>query len=68
MASKQTSGGARLVASGKSPILLGVTGAEKKILKKAADIEKRPMTQFLLFHGIMAARKIIEKSEKNSTK
>lgn len=57
-----TSGGARMKAAGKSPILLGVTPEEKQLIQKAADLERRRMTEFLLFHGLAAARKIISKS------
>lgn len=57
----QKSGGARLVESGKKPILLGPTKSEHEILKSAAEKEGRPVTQFLLFHGLKAAKKILSK-------
>ena len=59
---KPMSGGARIKASGKSPMLLGVLPEQKDILRKAAAIDGRPMTQFLLFHALAAAKKILEKS------
>jgi len=58
---KQASGGARLAAAGKQPILLGVTPEQKEKLKAAATTDGRPLTQFLVFHGLQAAEKILKK-------
>ncbi len=60
---KQASGGARLAASGKKPITLGVTTEEHAELMEAAAQDRRPLTQFLLLHGLAAARKILSKKK-----
>jgi uncharacterized protein (DUF1778 family) len=57
MAKKRTSGGRRLMESKKKPILLGVTLEQWQMIKQAAEIEMRPVTQFVLFHALNAARK-----------
>lgn len=58
---EQLSGGARLTAAGKVAVLLGVDPADIEIIRAAAEKEKRPVTQFLLYHGLEAAKKILEK-------
>ena len=63
---RKRSGGASLVASGRKPILLGLPTDEHDILRRAAAIERRPMTQFLIHYGIAAAKKILEKSAKTT--
>lgn len=62
MAVKRLSGGARLARSGKRPILLGVTAEQYDEISRAASADGRPMTQFLIFHGLRAAKKILKKS------
>jgi len=59
---KQLSGGARLKLSGKHPILLGVSEEHFQEFSAAAAIENRPVTQFVIHHALMAARKISRKS------
>lgn len=59
---KQASGGARLKASGKSAMLLGWSAEEKKKIEDAAKIERRPMSQFVMYYSLMAAERILEKS------
>jgi uncharacterized protein (DUF1778 family) len=59
---KPISGGARIKLSGKSPVLLGILPEQKEVLQKAAELDGRPMTQFLLFHALAAAKKILDKS------
>ena len=59
---KPMSGGARIKASGKSPVLLGLPPEQKEMLQRAAELDGRPLTQFLIFHGLAAAKKILEKS------
>lgn len=49
------SGGARLIASGKRPILVGPTAEQHAELSKAAAIENRPVAQFVLHHALKAA-------------
>lgn len=59
----QKSGGSRLIASGKKPVLLGIEPEKHKLLSNAAIADGRPLTQFLLFHGLVAAEKILKKIE-----
>ena len=59
---KQASGGSRLKASGRKPVLLGLTPSEHSKVRRAAKIERRPMTQFLLRYGLAAAEKILSKN------
>ncbi len=54
---KAPSGGAKLKAAGRHPILLGVSAEQLKALRIAAGIELRPVTQFVLFHAMAAAAK-----------
>lgn len=65
-AKKQLSGGARLIESGRRPVLLGVPGEQHDLLTEAAQADGRPLTQFLLFHGLRAAEKILGKKQKKS--
>ena len=58
------SGGARLAASGKRPILLGVSAEQHDLLRAAADAESRYVTQFVLHHALAAARKNLAKIPK----
>lgn len=62
MNDKRPSGGARLTEKGYRPVLLGLKPDDHDILKRAALSERRPLTQFLLFHGLEAAKKIMRKS------
>lgn len=61
---KPVSGGARLIAAGRHPVLLGPTEEQHARLAQAAKVDGRPLTQFLLFHGLVAAEKILKKIEK----
>lgn len=56
---KPASGGARLIASGRRPVLLGLTADQHATIETAAKAERRPVTQFLLHHGLAAAEKIL---------
>lgn len=49
------------MSSGKKPILLGLTPAQYEKIHRAAEIDSRPMTQFLTLHGVKAAEKILAK-------
>lgn len=60
----QASGGSRLVASGKKPVLLGLTPEDHAKASEAAQLERRPLTQFFIHHGLVAAEKILAKKEK----
>ena len=57
---KPPSGGRKLMDAGRKPILLGATEAEHDLLRQAAEAERRPITQFLLHHGLVAAKKILK--------
>jgi len=59
---KQASGGARLRAAGKRAVLLGLTPEQHTKIREAAEIDRRPVTQFLTFHGLAAAEKILKKT------
>lgn len=66
MKKTQLSGGARLMKAGKKPILIGPTEDEKALLDQAAKEDGRPTTQFVLFHALAAAKKILQKSARAS--
>lgn len=55
---KQASGGARLKASGKCPVLLGLEPSLHDALKALAKAERRPLTQFIILRLEKLARKI----------
>lgn len=68
MAKKKTqaSGGARLKAAGRHPVLLGLTPEQRAKIQAAAAADNRPVTQFLVHHGLAAAEKILEKFPKKA--
>lgn len=49
-------------AAGRKSSLVWADIAQRKILEAAANRDQRPLSQFLLFHGLAAAEKILEKS------
>ena len=57
---KQASGGARLKAAGKHPVLLGLLPDQAEKIRAAAEADGRPLTQFFIFHGLAAAEKILK--------
>lgn len=59
---KPLSGGARIKAAGKHPFLLALTTEQREAFREAAEIDGRSITQFLIFHGLAAAKKISKKS------
>lgn len=59
---KAMSGGAKLKAAGKMPILLGVTPQQMKLFKKAAGLEMRPVTQWVIYHACHAAARLLAPS------
>ena len=61
---KRLSGGAKLKAAGKHAIMLGVRQADYKLLKAAADMTMRPVSQFVVFHALAAADAVIAGGEK----
>ncbi len=48
---KPLSGGARLIASGRSPMILGWTPEDRAIIEAAAHAEGRSLANFVQFHG-----------------
>ena len=59
---KQLSGGAKMKAAGKKAILLGLTPEQFDKIKLAASLEMRPVSQFVAFHTLQAAEKVIAKA------
>ncbi len=57
-AKKQASGGARMKAKGRTACQIGLTIDQREILRRAADSQGLPLTQFLLYQGLAAAKKI----------
>lgn len=64
--SKPISGGARLVQSGKHPVLLGLTPEQRDIIGRAAKEDGRPLTQFFIHHGLAAAKRILRNMDARS--
>jgi hypothetical protein len=64
---KPMSGAAKMKAAGRKAIMLGVPPDQFDKLKLAASLEMRPVSQFVMFHAVQAAEKIIAnaKGEKN---
>lgn len=58
---KQLSGGARLILSGRIPFTVGVFPDQAEAIRKAAAADGRTPSQFLRHHGVMAAEKILKK-------
>lgn len=52
---KQASGGSRLIASGKKPVLLGVPKGEHARVTRAAKRKGVPLTQYVWQHALAAA-------------
>jgi hypothetical protein len=59
---KQASGGARLKASGRHPVLIGFLPDELADLRAAAEKDGRSVTQFVRHHILTVARKKLGKS------
>lgn len=59
---KQASGGARLKASGRVPVLLGLLPDQAETIRAAAAADGRPVTQFLVHYGLETAKRILRKS------
>jgi uncharacterized protein (DUF1778 family) len=56
---KQLSGGAKMKAAGRKPILLGVTPEQLERLREAAALELRPVSQFVVYHAMRAADLVV---------
>lgn len=63
-APKRESGGARMLASGKKPIMIGLTHDEHDMVRQAADLVGRPMAQLAKFVLMSEAKRILEKNGK----
>jgi len=50
------SGGAKLRLAGKKAVLLGMLPTDLALLRNAAEIEMRPVTQFVTYHALEAAK------------
>ncbi len=59
---KPQSSGARLTAAGLKPVQLWLTQELHDLIFSAAAADGRAATQFLIFHGVKAAKKILENS------
>jgi len=46
-------------ATGKRAVMLGVTADQHELLQAAAALELRPVTQFVIFHSLREAERII---------
>ena len=51
---------AGLKPAGLRPVLLGLSPDDAAILQAAARMDGRPMTQFILWHGLRAAEQILK--------
>lgn len=59
---KPLSGGARMKAANRHPVLLGLDPSQLELARKAAKLDGRPLTQFFIFHALAAGKIILEKS------
>lgn len=66
MKKKQASGGKRLAAKGRKPVLLALTPEQHATLFAAAALDNRRATQFLIHYGLAAAGKILSKNGKDA--
>ncbi len=57
---KQLSGAAKMRLSGRKPVMLGLPVDTLETIRKAAAIEMRPVSQFITFHALQAARKVVD--------
>lgn len=64
MAAKRPHASARLTDAGKKPVQLWLDETTREKIFAAAHADGRHATQFLIFHGLKAAEKILEKSKK----
>lgn len=58
---KQLSSYARGIAAGKSFVNLGLPPDSRRLLDEAATVEGRSLAQFISFHAVAAAKKILGK-------
>ena len=62
---KPASGGARLAAAGRRPMLIGWLPDQREKIQAAATADGRSMTQFVMFHALKSAEKILAESGKS---
>jgi uncharacterized protein (DUF1778 family) len=60
------SGGAKLKAAGKHAVMLGLHPEIYKLLNNAAVVEGRPLTQYITFHAVNAARSLANRGRRGS--
>ena len=60
---KQLSGYQKMKASGKRPILLTVTAEQHQSISKAASLEMRPVSQFVMTPALKPASAVISDAE-----
>lgn len=60
---KPVSGGARLMAAGLKPMVIGWRPEDRNIIEEAARLDGRPMAQFVYHHALTAARALLRKHE-----
>lgn len=56
---KQASGGSRLTAAGKRPVLLGLRPEDKELLDRAADKVGEYTTTFIIAAALAEARRVL---------
>lgn len=62
MAKKRPSTSATMAKAGFRPALLWLNPEQREKIETASKADGRPMTQFLIHHGLKAAEKILEKT------
>ncbi len=55
---KQASGGARMMATGKKPLLLFLTVEQHALIKRVADHLNEPMTRFVINQALYYGRQL----------
>ncbi len=56
---KQLSGGARMKLAGRHPVQLGLEPTVLALIRQAAEIDSRPVTQFIMLAALAAAKEKI---------
>jgi uncharacterized protein (DUF1778 family) len=59
---KPLSGAAKMRAAGRRGVLLSVTQTQHELLGRAAFVEMRPVSQYVVFHALDAARETLVKA------
>jgi uncharacterized protein (DUF1778 family) len=61
MSKSANSGGGRIKSQGRSLVWVALDENEKKLIRTAAACVDLPMSQFLIKHGLKAAKAIVKK-------